>query len=153
MTPQSNHNSRRSFFLHISSARNSFRNCPADTSEQDIIFPEIKKASITNLHCTHLCLIRYMSGPLGHDYSWLIINLNVRLMLLLSRTNRVVHSNEILYRQKSEMAGKWSITRSYFNHCTVPEFTYYHCTSIDYSVLCEWNTLYFKGTTQYCSTP
>ena len=35
---------------------------------------------------------------------------------------------------------------------TVPEsikFAYYHCTSIDYSVLCEWSTLYFESTTQY----
>ena len=37
---------------------------------------------------------------------------------------------------------------------TVPDiikFTYYHRNSIDYSVLCEWSTLYFKCTTQlYC---
>ena len=35
--------------------------------------------------------------------------------------------------------------------CTVPDtkFTYYHCTSIDYSVHCEWSTLYFECTTQY----
>ena len=35
---------------------------------------------------------------------------------------------------------------------TVPDiikFTYYHCTSIDYSVHCEWSTLYFECTTQY----
>ena len=34
---------------------------------------------------------------------------------------------------------------------TVPDiikFTYYHCTSIDYSVLCEWSTQYFK-----CAVP
>ena len=33
--------------------------------------------------------------------------------------------------------------------CTVPDiikFTYYHCTSTDYSVLYEWSTLYFKCT-------
>ena len=39
--------------------------------------------------------------------------------------------------------------------CTVPDiikFTYYHCTSIDYSVLCEWSTLYFECTTQYYTT-
>ena len=29
------------------------------------------------------------------------------------------------------------------------KFTFYHCTSIDYSVLCEWSTLYFECTTQY----
>ena len=71
MTLQSNHNTHRSFFLHISSVRNSFRNCPAETSGQDNICPEIKKASLTNPHCTHLCLMRYTcrSGPLGHDYS------------------------------------------------------------------------------------
>ena len=29
------------------------------------------------------------------------------------------------------------------------KFTYYHCTSIDYNVLCERSTLYFECTTQY----
>ena len=36
--------------------------------------------------------------------------------------------------------------------CTIPDiikFTYYHCTSIDYSVHYEWSTLYFECTTQY----
>ena len=37
---------------------------------------------------------------------------------------------------------------------TVPDiiwFTYYHCTSFDYSVLCEWSTLYMyiECTSQY----
>ena len=32
------------------------------------------------------------------------------------------------------------------------KFTFYHCTSIDYSVLCECTcTLYFESTTQYCT--
>ena len=36
--------------------------------------------------------------------------------------------------------------------CTVSDiikFTYYHCTSIAYSVHCWWSTLYFECTTQY----
>ena len=43
----------------------------------------------------------------------------------------------------------------YETHETTPtvsdiiKFTYYHCTSIDYSILCEWSTLYFECTTQY----
>ena len=37
------------------SARSSFRKHPAE--------------SLTNLYCTHLCLMRYRSNPLSYDYS------------------------------------------------------------------------------------
>ena len=41
---------------------------------------------------------------------------------------------------------------NYIYTCTVSniiEFTYYHCTSIDYSVHCEWSTLYYECNISY----
>ena len=39
--------------------------------QQVVNFVQKKKqvASLANLHCTHLCLMRYRSNPLSDDYS------------------------------------------------------------------------------------
>ena len=57
---------------------------PAETSEQIHNWSANSEFSAENQYCTHLWLMRYTcrSNPLGHDCSWLIINLPMRLMFL-----------------------------------------------------------------------
>ena len=73
--------------------------------------------SLTNLYCTHLCLMRYRSNPLSYDYSWLIINLTVTSMYLFSISNKTicpVKCNFVLTkkwngRKWPEMASWWTL--------------------------------------------
>ena len=52
----------------------------------------IWKKSLTNHHCTHLWFVRYRSNPLGHDCSWLIINLAVRILFcIILITNQTIY--------------------------------------------------------------
>ena len=74
--------------VHVYSAWNSFWKCPAEILGQNNIWPSScefssEKASLMNLHCTHLWLTRYRSDLLGHDCSWLIINFTMRLLMSL----------------------------------------------------------------------
>ena len=74
--------------VHVYSAWNSFWKCPAEILGQNNIWPSScefssEKASLMNLHCTHLWLTRYRSNLLGHDCSWLIINFTMRLLMSL----------------------------------------------------------------------
>ena len=73
------------------SARNIIWKYSAETSEQINIWSANCEFSAENQYCTHLWLMRYRSNPLGHDCSWLIINLPMRLMYFLYYSNLITN--------------------------------------------------------------
>ena len=89
--------------------------------QQVVNFVWKKKASLTNLYCTHLCIMRYTSNPLSYDYSRLIITLTVRLMYLFSITNQTicpVKCNFVRTKHWNgwKMANCWMLFRALFSY-------------------------------------